>query len=178
MDLRSLSVDLAAVANLPRTEAFAVGAVTARVHAPQSATDVGLSLIETLAYIGDVLSAEQDQLADEDFLEISRTNDEDLVRIRFLTELLPAVFVGLGDERAFIVVIGSETGDSTVRFGEGAVGMRPPAGLEDLTATYRRGGGQAACLELRGLRLGSRCAVVAISHRATRAQGLICAIHR
>jgi hypothetical protein len=178
MELRGLGVDLAALANVPPTAAFAIGAVTARAHAAQAAPDVGLSLIETLVYIGDVLSADQDQLTDEDFLETSRANDGDLVRVRFLTELLPAVFVAVGDRRAFIVVVGSETGDSTVRFGEGEFGTRPPPGFEDVTATYRHGGGDAACLELRGLHLGSRYAVVAISHRATRARGLICSIYR
>jgi hypothetical protein len=178
MALRDLGVELATMANLPHTEAFAIGAVTARVDSPQSAPDFALSLIETLAYIGDVLSSEQDELADEDFLETSRPNDEDLVRIRFLTDLLPAVFVAVGDERAFVVVVGSETGDSTIRFGDGAPGTRPPAGLADVSATYRHGEGHAGCLELRGLRLGRRYAVVAISHRATRAGGLICSIHK
>jgi hypothetical protein len=178
MDLTALAVDLAASTDLARTESLAIGAVTGRLDAPESAPDAGLSLIETLAYIGDVLSAEQDQLADEDFLEMSRANDEDLIRIRLRTEILPAVLVAVGDERAFLVVIGAETGDSTVRFGDGEPGTRPPTGLEDVSATYRHGGGHEACLELRELRLGRRCAVVAVSHRARRTQGLFCSIHR
>jgi hypothetical protein len=178
MDLRGLGVDLAGMANLPRTEAFAIGAVTARVDAPQSAPDFGQSLVETLAYIGDVLSAEQDQVASENFLETSQVKDEDLVRLRFLIELLPAVFLAVGDKRAFVVVVGSETGDSTVRLGDGESGTRPPTGLEDVSATYRHGEGNAGCLELRGLRLGRRCGVVAISHRAGPARGLICSINR
>jgi hypothetical protein len=169
MDMTGLRVDLAAAAKLPRTEAFAIGTLASRLDAPQSAPGFAVSLIEALAYLGDVLSAEQDQLADEDFLATSRADDEDLVRIRFLIKLLPAVFIAVGDERAFAVVIGSETGDATVRFGDGESGARPPTGLEDVSATYRRGGGNAGHLELRGLRLGRRCAVVAISHRATRA---------
>ncbi|MDQ6806236.1 MAG: hypothetical protein M3065_15035 [Actinomycetota bacterium] len=176
MDLTRLGVALAAKANVPLTEGLAIGTLTARVGDPQSAPDLGLSLIEMLAYIGDVLSAEQDQLADEDFLETSREGDEDVVRLRFLKELLPAVFVAVGEERAFVVVIGSRSGDSTVRFGDGEPGTRPPMGLEDVSASYRQGGGNAGCLELCGLRLGSPCAVIAISHRATRAGGFICSI--
>jgi hypothetical protein len=178
MPLTALGVDLAAVADLPRTEALAIGAVTARVDASQSVADVGLSLIETLAYVGDVLSAEQDHQADEGFLETSRASDEDLVRIRFPTEVLPAVFVAIGDDRAFVVVVGTKTGDSTVRFGDGDAGARPPMGLERVAATYRHGGGHKRSLELHGLRLGRRWAVVAISHRTPGARGLICSIHR
>jgi hypothetical protein len=176
MDVTRLGVALAATANVRYTETLAIGTLTARIDDPQSARDVGLSLIEMLAYIGDVLSAEQDQLAlaDADFLETSRETDEDLVRIRFVNELLPAVFVAVGDERAFVVVIGSQTGDATVRFGSGEPGTRPPPGLEDVSASYRHGGGHEGCLELGGVRLGRRCAVIAISHRATRAGGLIC----
>ncbi len=177
MDLTRLGVALAATANVPRTEGLTIGTLTARVDDPQSAPDLGLlPLIETLAYIGDVLSAKQDLLAAEAFLETSRESDEDLVRLRFLNELLPAVFVAVGEERAFVVVIGSQTGDSTLRFGDGESGARPPTGLEDVSASYRQGGGHAGCLELRGLRLGRRCAVIAISHRAARAGGLICSI--
>jgi hypothetical protein len=176
MDLTCLGVALAATANVPRTEVLGIGTLTASVDDPQSTPDLGLSLIEMLAYIGDVLSAEQDQIADEAFLETSRESEEDLVRIRFLNELLPAVFVAVGGQRAFVVVIGSQTGDSTVRFGDGETGTRPPTGLEDVSASYRQGGGKAGCLELRGLRLGSRCAVIAISHRAALAGGLICSI--
>ncbi len=79
-----------------------------------------------------MLSAKEDQLADEAFLETSRERDEDLVRIRFLNELLPAVFLAVGEERAFGVVIGSQTGDSTLRFGDGESGARPPTGMEDV----------------------------------------------
>jgi hypothetical protein len=178
MDVTALGVNLAAMANVPLSEALAIGAVTARADTAQSGPDSARSLIDTLAYIGEVLSAEQDQLADEGFLETARADDEDLVHIRFRTELLPAVFVAVGNARAFVVVIGSHAGDATIRFGEGEAGRRPPTGLEDVTATYRHGEGHTGRLELRRLRLGRRWGVVAISQRATHAQGLICSLHR
>ena len=176
MDLTRLGVAWAATANLPSPKTFAIGSLTARADSPQSAPNLGLSLIETLAYIGDVLSAAQEQVADESFLETSREDDEDVVRIRLLNELRPAAFGVVGDERAFVVVVGSEAGDSTVRFGDDERGERPEEGLKDVIASYRHGGGRAGCVELRGLHLGRRYAVIAASQAGTRS--LSCSIHR
>jgi hypothetical protein len=176
MDLTRLGVAWATTANIPSPEAFAIGSLTARTASPQSAPDLGLSLIETLAYIADVLSAAQEQVADETFLETSCEVDEDVVRVRLLNDLLPAALAVVSDERAFVVVIGSEAGDSTVRFGDDERGERPPEGLEDVIASYRHGGGRVGCVELRGLHLGRRFAAIAINHGATRS--LSYSIHR
>jgi len=64
MDLTRLGVAWAATANIPSPGAFAIGSLTARADRPQSAPDLGLSLIETVAYIADVLSAAPAQVAD------------------------------------------------------------------------------------------------------------------
>ena len=178
MDLKRLSLALATTANIARREVFAIGSLVTRTDDPQVGPDVALSLIEALAYLGDVLSAEQDQVADEDFLETSYDSEDDVVRIRLLNDLRPVVFVVVDDERAFVVVIGSEAGDATVRFGNGEHGERPPAGLEDVIATYRHGAGRVGSVKLRGLHLGKPFAVIAIGDPGTRARRMNCSIVR
>jgi hypothetical protein len=143
--------------------------------APTHSNDA-LSLLEAFAYIGDVLSSEQEQVADEAFLETAHRDDGSVIVMRFPNDLRPSVIVIADDAHVFIVVIGSEAGDSTVRFGDGEHGGRPPAGLEHVTGTYRHGGGEVGEVELRELPLRRPFRVIAAHHPGTQRPRVTCSV--
>ncbi len=161
-DRKLVAVALARAAQAGRDRQLAVGGVTARGSGPGS--DPLLSLIETLAYAADVLQVELDEIADEAFIETSYDRDKDVVCIHFRADLRPVVCVLLDPDNVYLAAVGGQTGDSHVRFGDGADGQRPPDGFENIGAAYRHGQG-GGTLELGGLGLGEPIWLIALSRR-------------
>jgi hypothetical protein len=158
-DRKLLAVALARGA---RNGQLSVGGVTA--PGSESGSDSLWSLIEALAYAADVLAADLDKLADEEFIETSYGRGPDVVRIEFRADLRPVVCVVLDPDNVYVATVGSQTGDACVRFGDGSSGQRPPAGFEQIAATYRHGDGSGV-LELGGLRLGEPIWLIAFTSR-------------
>ena len=167
-DRKRLAVALARAAE---DSELAVGGVTA--PDPGSGGDFLQSLIEVLAYAADVLAADLDKLADEEFIETAYDRGQGILRVTFHADLRPIVCVVLDPDSVYVATVGGETGDSCVRFGDGSSGARPPAGFEHVAATYRRGGGAGAgaggggggSLELVGLGLSEPVWLIALSRR-------------
>jgi hypothetical protein len=125
-----------------------------------------IGLIETLVYIGDVLSSDQDRVVAEGFLATTYDDERDMLHIRIRADARPIVCVVIDDSRAFVVSIGADVGDASVSFGDGSEGRRPPPGFENVTAKYRHGDGEGGNVEVSGLRLGREFAVVAVRRRS------------
>lgn len=119
-------------------------------------------MIETLVYVGDVLSCEQDQVAAEGILTTSYDHKRDVLHIDMRADVRPIVCVVVDDCRAFVVSIGANAGEATVSFGDGSDGRRPPPGFENVSAKYRHGDGNGGNVEVSGLGLGRAFAVVAV----------------
>jgi hypothetical protein len=135
----------------------------------QPASDLGIGLLELFAYVGDALSFYQDQVANEAYLET-----EDRVRVRLHASRRPALCVIADDRRAYLVTVGAETSESTVRFGDGVVGEQPPSGLDNVIATYRRGDGDTGNLELTGLGLHKPFVVIVVGNPQVSARHFLC----
>jgi hypothetical protein len=176
MHLNRLGLALATSRDAPAAERFALGTLVGQSADAPTHSDDALSLLEAFAYIGDALSSKQEQVADEALLETAHRDDGSVILMRFPNDLRPSVIVIADDVHVFIVVIGSEAGDSTVRFGEGEQGRRPPAGLEHATATYRHGGGKVGEVELRELPLRQPFRVIVAHHPGTQRQRLTCSV--
>jgi hypothetical protein len=141
---------------------LAVGGVTA--PDPGSGSDYLQSLIEALAYAADVLEADLDKLAAEAFIETSYDRGQDILSAQFGADLRPVVCVVLDPHNVYVATVGAQTGDSCVRFGDGSRGERPPAGFEQVAATYRDGDGDGdGALEVVGLGLGEPIWLIAVS---------------
>jgi hypothetical protein len=78
------------------------------------------------------------------------------------------------DRRAYLVTVGAETGESTVRFGDGVVGELPPSGLDNVIATYRCGDGDTGNLELTGLGLQKPFVVIVVGNPRVSARHFLC----
>jgi hypothetical protein len=135
----------------------------------QPASDLGIALLELFAYVGDALSFYQDQVANEAYLQT-----EDRVRVRLRASRRPALCVIADDRRAYLVTVGAETGESTVRFGDGLVGEPPPSGLDNVIATYRCGDGDTGNLELTGLGLQKPFVVIVVGNPRVSARHFLC----
>jgi hypothetical protein len=121
-----------------------------------------IGLIETLVYISDVLSCAQDQVAAEGFLATTYDDERDVLRVDMRLDAPPILFVVIDDYRVFVASIGADAGETTVGFGDGSKGRRPPPGFENVTAKYRHGDGDGGNVEVSGLGLGRAFAVVAV----------------
>jgi hypothetical protein len=165
VEVERLCVALASSPGVAPAQQLSIGAFLLEEQ-DGTGEDLGIALVELWAHLADVLSFVQDQIADEAYLETERRG----VRIRLHAGLQPALFLVADDRRAYVVSIGSETGDATVRFGEGAAGKQPPSGLENVTATYRRGAGDTGNLELTGLDLQPPFVVIVAGNTRTRAR--------
>jgi hypothetical protein len=159
VDARRLSVAVAASPSGTPAERLSIAAFALPDWASRSRSDPGITLVELLAYVAETLSFEEDQVANEAYLETARHG-----RLRVHISGRPALCVVADEEHAFVVTVGGETGDSTVRFGDDIAGERPPHGLENVTATYRRGAGEAGNLEVGGVRLRKPFVVVVAGH--------------
>ena len=159
MDLNRLGVVWARSARASAGDRFSIGAL---VFGDQTCADGVIGLIETLAYVGDVLSSEQDQVAAEGFLATKYDDERDVLRIDMGADVRPIVCVVVDDRLAFVVSIGADAGDASVSFGGGSEGRRPPSGFENVTAKYRHGDGDGGNVEVSGLGLGRAFAVVAV----------------
>lgn len=127
----------------------------------QTSADGVIGFIESLAYIGDVLSFAQDQVAAEGFLATRYDDERDVLQIDMRTDARPIVCVVIDDCRAFVVSLGADAGDASVSFGDGSEGRRPPSGFENVTAKYRHGDGDGGNIAVSGLGLGGAFAVLA-----------------
>jgi hypothetical protein len=132
------------------------------VFGDQTSADGVAGLIETLAYIGDVLCSEQDQVAAEGFLSTTYDGERDVLRVDMGAGARPIVCVVIDDRRAFVVSIGADADAATVSFGDGSEGRRPPSGFANVTAKYRHGDGNDGNVEVSGLGLGRAFAVLAV----------------
>ena len=154
-------MDLAVALARAGDSQLAVGGVTA--PAPGSGSDYLQSLIEAFAYAADVLDADLDKVADEEFIETAYDRGQGILRVSFCADLRPVVCVVLDPGNVYVATVGGQTGDSCVRFGDGSTGERPPAGFEQIGATYRRGDGErGGALELVGLGLGDPIWLIAV----------------
>ena len=64
-------------------------------------------MIETLVYIGDVLSSKQDQVTAEGFLSTTYDDERDVLRVDMRAGARPIVCVVIDDCRTFMVSIGA-----------------------------------------------------------------------
>ena len=163
MNLTRLGVAWARSAHVSARDQFSIGAL---VVGNQTAADGVIGLIETLAYIGDVLSFEQDRVAAEGFVATVYDDERDLLRVDLRADARPIVCVVVDDSRAFVLSIGADAGEAIVSFGDGSTGRPLPPGLEDVTAWYRHGDGEVGNVEVSGLGLGGGFAVVAVRRGA------------
>jgi hypothetical protein len=126
-----------------------------RRHAPEwtgsNVQDPGTALLELLAWVVNALGDAQDRVADEAYLDTARR----LGRVRSALSDAPLTLAvdgapwtegsapagARGSDRVFVVGRDAD-GTSTVRFGDGRSGVRPPSGSE-VTASYRHGAGGA-----------------------------------
>ncbi|HET6867509.1 MAG TPA: hypothetical protein VFH80_16430 [Solirubrobacteraceae bacterium] len=159
MNLNRLGVAWARSAHASASDEFSIGGL---VFGDQTSADGVIGLIETLAYIGDVLSSQQDQVAAEGILTTTYDDERDVLHIDLRADARPIVCVVVDDCRAFVVSIGANAGEATVSFGDGSDGRRPPPGFENVRARYRDGDGDGGNVEVTGLRLGRAFAVVAV----------------
>ncbi len=159
MDLNLLGVVWARSARASVSDQFSIGGL---VCGDQIAADGVIGLVETLAYLGEVLSSEEDQVAAAGFVATMYDDERDLLDIDLRGDARPIVCVVVDSCRAFVVSIGADAGEATVSFGDGSEGRRPPSGFENVTARYRRGDGEGGNVEVSGLGLGQGFAVVAI----------------
>lgn len=160
-DRKLLAVALARAAEAGRDRQLAVGGLTAADEDPGSGNDPLQSLLEALAYLAEVLQIDLDEIADEAFIETSYDRESDVLRIDFRAEVRPVVCVVLDPDCVYVATVGSQTGDSCVRFGDGERGRRPPGGFEKVAAVYRHGDGDGT-LELAGLGLGEPIWLIAV----------------
>jgi hypothetical protein len=159
VDRNCFGVAWARSAHALASEQFSIGGL---VFGDETSADGVVGLIETLVYIGDVLSSEQDQVAAEDILTTTYDDDCDVLHIDMRADARPIVCVVIDDCRAFVVSIGADAGQASVSFGDGSKGQRPPPGFENVTAKYRTGDGDRGNVEVSGLRPGRAFAVVAV----------------
>jgi hypothetical protein len=159
VDLNRLGVAWARTAHASASDQFSVGVL---VFGDQTSADGVIGFIETLAYVGDVLSFEQNQVAAEGFLATTYDDEHDVLQIDMRADARPIVCVVIADCLAFVVSIGADAGDATVSFGDGSEGRRPPSGFENVTAKYRHGEGHGGNVEVSGLGLAWAFAVVAV----------------
>lgn len=159
MDLNRLGVAWARSAHDSASDQFAIGGL---VCGDQMAADGVIGLIETLAYVGAVLSSEQDQVAAEGFVATMYDEQRDVLLVDLRVDARPIVCVVVDSCRVFVVSIGADAGEATVSFGDGSEGRRPPSGFEDVTARYRQSDGDGGNVEVSGLGLSREFAVLAI----------------
>ena len=176
MDVKRLGVAFAASSGVAPPQRLSIAAfeiLGAQCSRPastrQPASDLGFALLELFAYVGDALSFYQDQVANEAYLET-----EDGVRVRLHGSRRPALCVIADDRRAYLVTVGAETGEATVRFGDGLAGEQPPSGLDNVIANYRRGDGDTGNLELTGLGLQKLFVVIVVGNPRVSARHFLC----
>lgn len=159
MNVNRFGVVWAHSAHPSTRDQFSIGGL---VFDDQTSADGVIGLIETLAYVGDVLSSEQGRVAAEAFLSTAYDDERDVLRVDMRAGARPIVCVVIDDCRAFVVSIGADADAATVTFGEGSEGRRPPSGFENVTAKYRHGDGNDGNIEVSGLGLGRAFALVAV----------------
>lgn len=114
----------------------------ARLDAAGDHTDEALVLLELFSTVGDTLAAYQDRIAHEAELDTGgRRHPATVSRERLQALQADIVRVASDDGRQF--TLRTEQGGTQVQFGDGKSGGRLPAGVSDVIAAYRRGGGAA-----------------------------------
>src|SRR5581483_4187452 len=101
------------------SEQFSIGGL---VFGDQTSAGGVIGLIESLVYIGDVLSSEQDEVAAEDILTTTYDDDRDVLHIDMRADARPIVCVVIDNCRAFVVSVGADDGQASVSFGDGSKG--------------------------------------------------------
>ena len=115
--------------------------------------DPGIILVDLFTWLADVVTEYQDRIADEAALSTSRRLG--VVMHHLLSDASVVVTVDgvrwqpmavwtqtTPGDRAYVVETRAD-GTTTVVFGDGRVGARPPADGSEVTATYRSGAGAA-----------------------------------
>ena len=111
-----------------------------REWADSDEEDLGVALVELLAYVGDTLSAYQDRIANEAYLGSARGR-RSTIRVEVDGERWHerADFAESGpDDRHFVIT--QEDGRAVIQFGDGEHGQRPESD-SDVRVRYRSGGG-------------------------------------
>jgi hypothetical protein len=161
--MKRLGITLVASADESAEQHFSMA--TLAIRDDEEAEDgnaLGMILVELLTYIADVLSDLQDRVANEAYLESDWDEEADVLRIRMPAGVGAACCIVADDQRTYVVTIGPETEATTVHFGDGLAGARPPTGSEDIGAAYRGGPGEAGSLELSGMGLRGPLAIMLV----------------
>jgi len=104
--------------------------------------DPGVAIVELLAYVGDMISAYQDRIADEGYLGTPGRRraglrvDVDGERWQEVSSLVES-----GPDDAHVVVTTQDDGATVIQFGDGEHGRRPSTG-SDIQVRYRSGLGR------------------------------------
>ena len=108
-----------------------------------------------------MLSASQDEVANETYLETDWDEERRVLHIRLDRKLRPGLCLIADGCRLYVVAVGRDANETRVVFGEGAHDDRPSDGSGRITARYRRGAGGRGNLTLSGLALQRPFVVVA-----------------
>ena len=105
-----------------------------------SEQDPGVALVELLAYVGDLIAAHQDLIANEAYLGTARRRPA-RIRIEVDGERWRAVpsLVDSGPDDDHYVVSTQDDGSAVIQFGDGGHGRRPSTGSA-IRVGYRPGG--------------------------------------
>lgn len=166
--MRRLSINPVASTGESAAQRFSIALLElTRDDEADEGQDLGLALVELLAYLDDVLSDMQDRVANEAYLDADLQRDADLLRIRMVADVRPMCCIVADAQRTFLVAVGPEAEEATVHFRDGLAGAPPPTGSDDIAAIYRGGAGEVGNLELRGMGLREPLAVIVIGHPVT-----------
>jgi hypothetical protein len=108
--------------------------------------DPSVALVELLAFVGDMLSAHQDLIANEAYLGVARRRPA-AVRVEVDGERWRQVcdFHDSGPDDGHFVLTRQDDGETTIQFGDGEHGRRPSAG-SGIRVRYRSGNGFTSVL--------------------------------
>jgi hypothetical protein len=167
-----LEAALASAPGGPPAKQLSIGALGEEGSATRS--DSAIALVELLAYLGDTLSAQQDKVAEEGYLKASWDEDSLALRIHLDRQLRPALCLIADDRRLYFIVVGRDTEEASVSFGDSTAGERLATGAETITARYRRGTGATGDLAISGLHLEKPFSVIATGGPGTGARRFCC----
>jgi len=114
-----------------------------------------------------VLSASQDEIADEAYLETDWDEEGHALHVRLDRKLRPGLCLIADGCRLYVVAVGRDANETKVVFDEGTHGDRPGDGSERIIARYERGAGGRGNLTLGGLDLQRPFVVVAAGGSGT-----------
>jgi hypothetical protein len=167
-----LEATLARASGAPAAKQLSIGALGGEGSAARS--DSAIGLVELLAYLGDTLSTQQEKVTEEGHLKTSWDEDSLALRIHLDRQLRPALCLVADDWSVYFVVVGHDTEQASVSFGDSKAGERPETGSETITARYKRGAGETGNLAIDGLKLEKPFVVIVTGGPGTGAPRFCC----